>query len=303
MRATHCVALTGLRTIQDFVNSSQPVQQLRVDAMAARARRHVSAAKRSRSPSQPPAAGTQHVELSFEFGGPVGACATMLALPCVIVGLYAACGDAGDKPGGCIAVTDAGGFLAALRAGLGNTEELFSPWALKVVASWILLQAALERMLPAEVVAGVRLADGSRLRYRMNALLAFWVSVAFLCHAYPQETTRPGWMRLGPFPLAVIYDEYLHLAIAAITIAVALSVYLYLSSFGAAEHNGVTRLLASGGQTGWRVYDFFMGRELNPRACNHSVACKSGAPLFLANSTSNSDWHPSQGLVAPMALT
>lgn len=194
----------------------------------------------------------------------------MLALPCVIVGLYAACGGAGEEAGnlgGCVAVTDTGGFLAALHA-VGSREKLLTASATKVVVGWILLQAGLERVLPAEVVAGVRLADGSRLRYRVNALLAFWVSMALLCHAYPQETTLPGWIRLGAFPLAAIYDEYLHLAMAAIAISVGLSVYLYLTSFGAAEHDGVARLLASGGQTGWRVYDFFMGRELNPRACN-----------------------------------
>ena len=108
-----------------------------------------------------------------------------------------------------MAVTDVHGFVAALRAAVSRTDELLSPWALKVVAGWIVLQASLERLLPAAVVPGVRLADGSRLRYRMNGLLAFWVSVALLCHACPQDTPRPGWMRLGAFPLAAIYDEYL----------------------------------------------------------------------------------------------
>ena len=61
----------------------------------------------------------------------------------------------------------------------------------------------------------------------------------------------------------------------------ALALYLYLSSFGAPQqHDGVARLLASGGQTGWRVYDFFMGRELNPRACSHSVDCNCDASPF-----------------------
>ena len=175
--------------------------------MAARARR--SSAARSSSPSPAPPAPRPQPEPSFEFGGPVGACATMLALPCVIVGLYAACSGAVGDPSGCVAVTDVHGFVAALRAAVSRTDELLSPWALKVVAGWIVLQASLERLLPAEVVPGVRLADGSRLRYRMNGLLAFWVSVALLCHACPQDTPRPGWMRLGAFPLAAIYDEYL----------------------------------------------------------------------------------------------
>ena len=66
---------------------------------------------------------------------------------------------------GCVAVTDAPGFLSALEAALSSSSEpLLSAWAVQVVGGWILLQAALERLLPAEVVEGVVLADGSRLR-------------------------------------------------------------------------------------------------------------------------------------------
>ena len=259
--------------------------------MAPRARRS-SAGASSRSPS--PAADAPTPESSFEFGGPVGACITMLALPCVIVGLYAACTGVGAEQaaaaepagtqGGCVAVTDVHGFLAALRAALSSGDELLSPWALKVVVSWILFQACLERLLPGEVAEGVRLADGSRLRYRLNGLLGFWASMAVLCHAYPQDiqsdTTMPHWMRLGAFPLAVLYDEYLQLAIAAIAISSALAVYLYVSSFGAPQHDGVARLLAPGGQSGWKLYDFFMGRELNPRTCTARTSCSSIAAVF-----------------------
>lgn len=260
-----------------------------------KARRSSASGAKSRSPS-PAAAATAAAaaarETSFEFGGPLGAGVTMLALPCVIVGLYAACSAAAstasgkgvpehaavDQSGGCVAVNDTQGFVAALRAVLSPADALLSPWALKVVAGWILLQGCLERLLPAQVVEGVRLADDSRLRYRINGLLAFWVSVVLVCHAYPEVVNPNGWVRLGPFPLAVIYDEYLHLAVAAIAISWGLAVYLYIASFGAARHDGVARLLARGGQTGWKVYDFFMGRELNPRACTYSNTCTSAAP-------------------------
>jgi hypothetical protein len=232
--------------------------------MAPRSRR---ASSKARSPS-PAAAKDQPHEEGFEFGGPPGACATMLALPCVIVGLYAACGAAG-----CVALDDPYGFLSALRDALSSAEPQLSPWALQVVLGWILVQAGLERLLPAEVVEGVVLADGSRLRYRMNGMLAFWASLLLLCHGWPSEKAAPvaeapTWLQLGAFPLAVIHDEFLHLAIAAIAISSALALYLYVSSFGVAQHDGVARLLAPGGQSGWRVYDFFMGRELNPRACS-----------------------------------
>ena len=46
--------------------------------------------------------------------------------------------------------------------------------------------------------------------------------------------------------------------------AVAMSAYLYASSFrrGPGKRG---KLLAAGGDTGSVVYDFFIGRELNPR--------------------------------------
>ena len=54
---------------------------------------------------------------------------------------------------------------------------------------------------------------------------------------------------LQPFPLEAIHDQYLPLAVASIAISTLLSVYLYAASFGDA-HDGVSRLLARGGQSG-----------------------------------------------------
>jgi hypothetical protein len=56
-----------------------------------------------------------------------------------------------------------------------------------------------------------------------------------------------------------VADNYLPLLTASILLSSALSVYLYASSFLPG------RLLAAGGTSGVPVYDFWMGRELNPR--------------------------------------
>lgn len=60
-------------------------------------------------------------------------------------------------------------------------------------------------------------------------------------------------------PLSMIYDEYLGLITISCIFSLTLAVYLYISSF----HSG--KVLAKGGNTGYRIYDFFIGRELNPR--------------------------------------
>ena len=59
--------------------------------------------------------------------------------------------------------------------------------------------------------------------------------------------------------LAVVYDIFPQIATAAICISTALSFYLYWRSF---TDNA---LLALEGNTGSPIYDFFKGRELNPR--------------------------------------
>jgi len=53
--------------------------------------------------------------------------------------------------------------------------------------------------------------------------------------------------------------------VASIVFSTVLSVYLYVSSF----KKGV--LLAEGGNTGWLPYDFWMGRELNPRIASFDL--------------------------------
>jgi hypothetical protein len=60
-------------------------------------------------------------------------------------------------------------------------------------------------------------------------------------------------------PLDFIYDEYLTLITASVIFSTLLSVFVYIQSFlpGA--------LLAEGGVSGNIIYDFFIGRELNPR--------------------------------------
>lgn len=57
----------------------------------------------------------------------------------------------------------------------------------------------------------------------------------------------------------MVYDEFVPIMSAAIVFSYALSVYLYATSFLPG------RMLSVPGNTDNMVYDFFMGRELNPR--------------------------------------
>lgn len=58
----------------------------------------------------------------------------------------------------------------------------------------------------------------------------------------------------GSLPLGWVYDNYVPLITASVLFSAALSAYLYAASFAKGA------LLAAGGSTGYRLYDFFMGR-------------------------------------------
>lgn len=60
-------------------------------------------------------------------------------------------------------------------------------------------------------------------------------------------------------------DNYLQLLTANILISFALATFVYVRSFSVKPGNPHNRELAAGGHTGNMMYDWFIGRELNPR--------------------------------------
>jgi protein-S-isoprenylcysteine O-methyltransferase Ste14 len=127
-----------------------------------------------------------------------------------------------------------------------------------------------------------------RLTYRINGHLAFWVTLLLLNVSWPTwknvvttsttstTTTTPSSsasavvLTFGKAPLIWLYDHYTLLAFVTIIYALGLSTYLYIKSYSY-EINSTTGkkvpvLLAAGGNSGNVIYDYFMGRELNPRS-------------------------------------
>lgn len=72
---------------------------------------------------------------------------------------------------------------------------------------------------------------------------------------------------LGPdFPVwTFINRNYIQLLTSNILIAYALANYVYLASFMVKRGNPEKRELAAGGHSGNVIYDWYIGRELNPR--------------------------------------
>lgn len=68
------------------------------------------------------------------------------------------------------------------------------------------------------------------------------------------------------FPVwTYIYDNYLQILTANILIAYSLATFVYVRSFSVKAGNPELRELAPGGHSGNMLYDWYIGRELNPR--------------------------------------
>lgn len=150
---------------------------------------------------------------------------------------------------------------------LPSLSELYpTKEAVHMYIGWMLLHVVLERILPGEIVEGVELENGKRLKYTLSGHLQFWVVIFLMGHSV-FNWDRSDWDWNGvyrlksimPLSLSQIYDHYVPLITVSIIGSALLSVYLYATSFLPG------RLLAKGGDSGNVIYDFFIGRELNPR--------------------------------------
>uniref|UniRef100_A0A4W2HNR8 Delta(14)-sterol reductase TM7SF2 n=1 Tax=Bos indicus x Bos taurus TaxID=30522 RepID=A0A4W2HNR8_BOBOX len=175
----------------------------------------------------------------LEFGGPLGAAALMLLLPVTMFHLL-------------LVARSGPARLLGPPPYLPGLEELWSPWALLLCLTWLGLQAALY-LLPARKVAeGQELKDKSRLRYPINGFQALVLTALLV-----------GLGVSAGLPLSALPEMLLPLAFAATLIAFIFSLLLYLKALLAPAS-----ALAPGGNSGNLIYDFFLGRELNPRICS-----------------------------------
>ncbi|KAJ1676172.1 erg24, C-14 sterol reductase, partial [Spiromyces aspiralis] len=105
--------------------------------------------------------------------------------------------------------------------------------------------------MPGKSISGTPLRDGRRLMYLINGLNSLIVTVGLGFYV--------AW-RYGSEPFIWVADHYIQFVFASWAFATGLAVFVYLYSFRSADV-----MLALGGNSGNVIYDFFIGRELNPR--------------------------------------
>jgi Delta14-sterol reductase len=138
---------------------------------------------------------------------------------------------------------------------------LFDPKAIGWTLAYHGLLLAMQLLLPGTEVQGTVLRTGGRHTYKFNS---FETSLMLL-----------GGLSMGTFLYGAnfvvwtyIWDNFTQIYIANFLLATATSIFVYLRSFSIphpGQPNPHHRELAAGGHSGNILYDFFIGRELNPR--------------------------------------
>jgi Delta14-sterol reductase len=135
---------------------------------------------------------------------------------------------------------------------------------------WFVIQILFERFLPCDLVYGTIIKNNpkyGRLLYRINGHLSFWLTLLIVFIGYPYYNKSYQLWQLSSFPIELLYKYNTELAFCTIILCYLLSFYLYIRSF---QLTTPLPILATGGNTGNYIYDFFIGRELNPRYNNNN---------------------------------
>ncbi|KAF4983087.1 hypothetical protein FZEAL_1416 [Fusarium zealandicum] len=197
----------------------------------------------------------------YEFFGPPGAFILSFFLPVLVYVLYFACNDISGCPAPSL-LHPKTLSLDKLKQEVGWPENgvagLASWEASAAVVAYNVLSLILFRMLPATEMEGSELRSGGRLNYRINSMYCNTATLALLAAG----TAAQG----AEFPVwTFISANFIQLLTANIIFAYAVAIFVYVRSFSVKPDNKENRELAAGGHSGNLLYDWFIGRELNPR--------------------------------------
>ncbi|BFZ07727.1 hypothetical protein BsWGS_10766 [Bradybaena similaris] len=173
----------------------------------------------------------------YEFMGPIGAFLLVFLLPLTAYYVNFTC-----SKGKC-------SILEIPSVPKKVLTSLFQVESALIFLGWFFFQALLAVLPIGRVVEGQPLKSGGRLQYRCNGFFALVVSLVVLAVAVYFQC-----------PVTKVIDRFIPLMTSAIIFSFILSIFLYVKSRYVSPSK-----LAPGGNTGNIIYDFFIGRELNPR--------------------------------------
>ncbi|KAJ2612540.1 erg24, C-14 sterol reductase [Coemansia sp. RSA 1365] len=194
------------------------------------------------------------VTVHREFFGVPGAVTVMAVTVSVVYIWYFSC----NAEAGCqLPLT--GARWAHIIAASADYRAYLSLDAIIYYTLWWSWLAMLYFVIPCPVVQGVELRNGHRLQYPINGLSSFLVTLGVALLVYVAN---------GPKPFLWIADHYFQLALASMIFSTSQALFVYLYSFRKSPLQNDSNepvMLALAGNSGNPLYDFFIGRELNPR--------------------------------------
>ncbi|KAI7905251.1 ergosterol biosynthesis ERG4/ERG24 [Cokeromyces recurvatus] len=182
----------------------------------------------------------------YEFGGVLGATGMILFLPVLVLTFAYGCDKTGYNPLQRL-------YHFVMQFDINRMIDNLKNWHYGSALFYlgIVLQlAAYSHALPGEVVEGVPLRDGRRLKYKINALSSLQSLLMIAIMALRGQ----GW-----FLFLWVKSHFADIALFSVVFSLLVSICVYISSFFG------HKMLALGGNTGNPIYDFMIGRELNPR--------------------------------------
>ncbi|KAJ6516498.1 ergosterol biosynthesis ERG4/ERG24 [Mycena sanguinolenta] len=180
-----------------------------------------------------------------EFLDPLGAFFICTAVPLTIYALFFGCSE---QSGGCPPTLD------RIRVFLALTDpawyqELWDTQATILFVAWYAFCVLAWAILPGDWISGTTLRNGEKKQYKINAFSTFILALSLalgVIYIY------------GPQSFTFLHDKFIGFMTASVVVAILQALACHVASFR------LGALLSLGGNTGNPVYNFYVGRELNP---------------------------------------
>ncbi|TFK40122.1 ergosterol biosynthesis ERG4/ERG24 [Crucibulum laeve] len=184
----------------------------------------------------------------FEFLGPPGALAITIGVPFMAYALSFGCSEAvgGCPPQPLSFIPDR---VVASVSNLDWWKGLWDTKAALIYLAWYTFCVLAWAILPGDRVQGITLRNGQKKEYKINAFSTFLLALGI---------TSGIIYRYGPQAFTFLYERWIGFVTASVLMSVVQAAACYAASF----QDG--KLLALGGNSGNFIYDFYIGRELNP---------------------------------------
>lgn len=192
-----------------------------------------------------------------EFNGAIGAFSISIGLPILLVLLHQLANDEYHTVGLNIDLEK----ILTLKRSIWSIVTDSKVWSFYIL--WFSGLAIFDLLLPGNYKKGVVLRDGTQLDYNINGISLSLLLIIILGTRF--------FLTSGNLPeLQFLYDNILEFTIISTIFSALLANFVYILSFipiqfGTNGKGTREKILALGGNTGNIIYDWFIGRELNPR--------------------------------------